>query len=181
MALREPPFPVTCLLEPGPLLVQGLAGRPRRLAAQVEEERHEGPLEADGQAQAIRAQGSAEADIVRQKGDAEAQAMHQRAAAFAEYTQAAVLDKMLTGLPEMARAMSSSLSNVDRITIISDGHNGMGSLITGEVGRMVAQVPALLETITGLSIPELVRRLQEIESAPPSPGVTRADPQKTAE
>jgi flotillin len=124
-------------------------------------------LEANGQAEAIRAQGLAEADVVRQKGDAEAAAMHARAAAYAEYTQAAMLDKMLASLPELARAMSSSLNNVDRITIISDGHSGMGSQVTGEVGKMVAQVPALLETITGMSIPELLKRLQEIQSASP--------------
>src|SRR5439155_9493328 len=84
-------------------------------------------LEAEGEALAIRAQGLAEADVVRQKGEAEAQSMHARAAAYAEYTQAAMLDKMLAGLPELARAMSESLSKVDRITIISDGHDRAGS------------------------------------------------------
>jgi len=121
-------------------------------------------LEADGQAAAIRAQGLAEADVVRQKGEAEAQSMHARAAAYAEYTQAAMLDKMLTGLPEIARAMSQSLASVDRITIISDGNNGASSHVTGEVSKMVAQVPALLETITGMSIPDMLKRLQEIQA-----------------
>jgi flotillin len=122
-------------------------------------------IEAEGQAQATRAQGLAEADVIRQKGEAEAQSMHARAAAYAEYTQAAMLDKMLASLPELARAMSASLSNVDRITIISDGQNGAGSHLTGEVSRMVAQVPTLLETITGLSIPEMLKRLQEIQGS----------------
>ncbi len=126
-------------------------------------ERQRRMLEAEGSAQAIRAQGGAEADIVRQKGDAEADAMHAKAGAFAEYTQAAILDKMLAGLPELAKAMSASLNNVDRITIISDGHNGAGSQVTNEVARMVAQVPALLETITGMSIPDLLKRLQEVQ------------------
>jgi flotillin len=138
----------------------------------AEAERQRRALEAEGSAQAIRAQGAAEADVVRQKGDAEADAMHAKAAAFAEYTQAAVLDKMLASLPELAKAMSSSLNSVDRITIISDGHNGAASQVTNEVGRMVAQVPALLETITGMSIPELLKRLQEVQgngTTPPPP------------
>ena len=101
--------------------------------------------------------------------------MHARAAAYAEYTQAVMLDKMLAGLPELARAMSESLSNVDRITIISDGHGGAGSQITGEVSKMVAQVPALLETITGMSIPDLLRRLQEVQSAQQVPPKSLAD------
>ena len=137
----------------------------QRIELLAEAERQRRILEAEGQAQAIRAQGAAEADVVRQKGEAEAEAMQKKADAFAQYTQAAVLDKMLSGLPELARAMSSSLNNVDRITIISDGHNGgAGSQITGEVARMVAQVPALMETITGMSVPELLQRLQEIQS-----------------
>lgn len=142
------------------------AAEAERLRIQIlaEAERQRRVLEAQGQAEAIRAQGAAEADVVRQKGDAEAAAMHAKADAYAEYTQAAVLDKMLGGLPELAQAMASSLNNVDRITIISDGHNGMGSQLTGEVARMVAQVPALMENITGMSIPELVTRLQEVQS-----------------
>ncbi len=150
----------------------------QRVEILAEAARQRRAVEAEGEAQAIRAQGSAEADIVRQKGDAEADAMHARASAYAEYTQAAVLDRMLASLPELARAMSSSLSNVDRITIISDGHAGASSQITGEVARMVAQVPTLLETITGMSIPEMVKRLQEIQAAPAQ---VKASPQSDRE
>ncbi len=149
----------------------------QRVEILAEAQRSRRSVEADGEAQAIRAQGSAEADIVRQKGDAEA-AAHLKAAAFAEYTQAAVLDKMLAGLPELARAMSASLSNVDRITIISDGHNGAGSQVTNEVARMVAQVPALLETITGLSIPEMLKRLQDVQGTQPLQEVQGTQPER---
>jgi flotillin len=148
----------------------------QRVQILAEAERQRRTLEAEGEAQAIRAQGLAEADVVRQKGEAEATSMHARASAYAEYTQAAMLDKMLAGLPDLARAMSESLSNVDRITIISDGHNGAGSQLTGEVARMVAQVPELLESITGLSIPEMLKRLQEIQSSNPAlPQAPRPD------
>src|SRR5439155_21548496 len=136
----------------------------QRVGILAEAARQRRAVEADGEAQAIRAQGGAEADVVRQKGDAEAGAMHARAGAFAEYTQAAMLDKMLGGLPELARAMSASLSNVDRITIISDGHNGAASQMTNEVARTVAQVPAPLATITGRSSPDLLRRMPGVQS-----------------
>src|SRR5208337_2653957 len=53
--------------------------------------------EAEGHASAIRAQGEAEAEIIFKKGEAEAKAMNVKAAAFQEYNQAAVLDKLLTG------------------------------------------------------------------------------------
>ncbi len=106
------------------------------------------------------------ASLTRQ---AEAQAMHEKAEAYAEYTQAAMLDKMLASLPELAQAMSASLAKVERITIISDGRDGaVGSQLTGEVGRMVAQLPAVLESITGMSMADLLKRLKEVQDAPPT-------------
>ena len=54
--------------------------------------------EAEGHASAIRAQGEAEAEIIFKKGEAEAKAMNVKAAAYQEYNQAAVVDKLITGL-----------------------------------------------------------------------------------
>ena len=65
-------------------------------------------VEAAGQAEATRLQGTAEAEIVRARGHAEADAMHQKAAAYQEYSQAAVLDKLITGMPEIVRALAQS-------------------------------------------------------------------------
>src|SRR5256712_6297106 len=72
--------------------------------------------EAEGHASAIRAQGEAEAEIIFKKGEAEAKAMNVKAEAFQEYNQAAVIDKLLTGLPEVVRALASPVANVDKIT-----------------------------------------------------------------
>ncbi|HEX8968628.1 MAG TPA: SPFH domain-containing protein, partial [Chloroflexota bacterium] len=114
-----------------------------RIELLAEAQRLKLATEAAGQADAIRLQGTAEAEIVRAKGQAEADAMHQKANAYQEYNQAAVLDKLITGLPEVVRALSQSLASVDKITVVStgDGHAPGVSQITGEVARMVAQVP----------------------------------------
>src|SRR6266516_4481088 len=53
------------------------------------------------EAEVVRAKGLAEAEVIRAKGEAEADAMKVKAAAFHEYNQAAVLDKLLTGMPEI--------------------------------------------------------------------------------
>ena len=94
--------------------------------------------------------------------------MHMRAEAYQEYNQAAVLDKLLTGMPEVVRALSQSLASVDRITVVStgDGRSPGVSQITGEVAKMVAQVPELFETLTGMKVGELMNRLQGIDSRP---------------
>src|SRR5258708_7641616 len=82
--------------------------------------------EAEGHAQSIRMQGEAEADIIFKKGEAEAKAMNIKAEAYQEYNQAAVVDRLFAGLPEIVRAMAAPLSNVDKITIVSTG-NGTGA------------------------------------------------------
>ena len=74
-----------------------------------------------GQAEATRLQGTAEAEIVRAKGQAEADAMHLRAAAYQEYSQAAVLDKLHHGHARGRARASQSLASVDKITIVSTG------------------------------------------------------------
>src|SRR5438876_1219797 len=61
--------------------------------------------QAEGQASAIRVQGEAEADIIFKKGDAEARAMNLKADAYKQWNQAAVVDKLITGLPEVVKAM----------------------------------------------------------------------------
>ena len=120
--------------------------------------------EAEGQASAIRAQGEAEAEIIFKKGEAEAKAMNVKAAAYQEYNQAAVVDKLITALPEIVRALAAPLANVDKITIVSTGNGetaGM-SKITGDITKMAAQVPALFEALSGMPLAELLGKVRQI-------------------
>ncbi len=144
----------------------------QRIEALAEAERQRLAKEAAGKAEAIRLQGIAEAEIVRAKGQAEADAMHLRAAAYQEYSQAAVLDKLLSSLPEVTRALAQSLASVDKITVVStgDGRTTGVSAITGEVAKMIAQVPELFETLTGMKVGELMGRLQSLDTAARRPG-----------
>src|SRR5207248_5295606 len=120
-------------------------------------------------AEAIRARGLAEAEVIRAKGEAEAEAMKVKAAAFHEYNQPAALDKLLTGRPEIVRAIAEPLSKMDKVTIVSTGgdgsHNGMGaSRITGDIMNMVAQVPALFELLSGTRIGDLMNRVPALSN-----------------
>jgi len=127
--------------------------------------------EAEGHASAIRAQGEAEAEIIFKKGEAEAKAMNVKAEAYQEYNQAAVVDKLLTGLPEVVRALASPLANVDKITIVSTGNGEAAGMnkITGDIAKMAAQVPALFETLSGMSMHELFSKVRLIGDHPPKP------------
>jgi len=57
-------------------------------------------MEAEGRAAATKLQGEAEANIIFQKGEAEAKAMNVKAEAYQEWTQAAVVDKLITNMAE---------------------------------------------------------------------------------
>ncbi|MGZ3601655.1 MAG: SPFH domain-containing protein [Ktedonobacterales bacterium] len=116
------------------------------------------------EAEAARLRGLAEAEVIRAKGEAEAEAMRTKANAYREYNQAAVLDKVITNLPEVVRAIAEPLSKVDKISIVSTGSsNGNGNLgasrITGDMVNMLAQVPALIQALTGTDVSELMRRV----------------------
>jgi flotillin len=118
----------------------------------------------------IKLKGEAEAGIIRLKGEAEAAAMDVKAKAFRGYNEAAVLDKLLSGLPEVVRAIAEPLARVDKITVVSTGGNGNGhgagvSKITGDITQMVAQVPALIESLSGISVGELMRNLPRLGPA----------------
>jgi len=128
-------------------------------------------VEAEGRASSIRQQGEAEAEIIFKKGDAEARAMNVKAEAYQEYNQAAVYDKLLTSLPEVVRAMAAPLANVDKITVVSTGNGdatGMNK-ITGDLAKMAAQVPALFESLSGISMSELLSKVRAIGEKGPKP------------
>ncbi|MBV8517314.1 MAG: flotillin family protein [Acidobacteria bacterium] len=121
-------------------------------------------IEAEGRAASVRAEGEAEADIIFRKGEAEAKAMNVKAEAYQEWNQAAVVDKLMTQMPEMVRAMAAPLANVDKITIVSTGDaNAAGAhKITGDLAAIAAQVPALFESLSGMQMSELLSKVKLI-------------------
>jgi flotillin len=146
----------------------------QRISVLAEAERSRLSIEAEGQASATRMRGEAEADIIFKKGDAEARAMNVKAEAFQEYNQAAVIDKLLTSLPEIVRAIASPLNNVDKITIVSTGNGSSSGLhkLTGDMTEIAAQVPALFEALSGTPMSELLSKVRKIGDAAPRPGAS---------
>jgi flotillin len=128
-------------------------------------------VEAEGQAAATRARGDAEADIIFKKGDAEARAMNVKAEAFQEYNQAAVVDKLLTGMPQIVAALAAPLSQIDKITIVSTGNGDAAGAhkITGDITKIAAQVPALFEALSGMQMSDLMAKVRAIGDKAPKP------------
>jgi flotillin len=144
-----------------------------RLATVAEGEKAQGlakaaVAQAQGQAQAEaeKARGLAEAQIRQAQGLAEALAMEKKAEAWRKYSEAAVLQILAPILPEIAKAVAEPLSRIDRITMVNTGGaSEVGvSKVTGEVARVIAQVPPVIESLTGLKLEELLSRVR------PGPG-----------
>ncbi|HWZ42461.1 MAG TPA: SPFH domain-containing protein [Candidatus Saccharimonadales bacterium] len=149
----------------------------QRVVNIAEAERQRRIAEADGLAQATRMQGEAEADIIFKKGDAEARAMNVKAVAYQEWNQAAVVDKLITSLPEVVRAMAQPLANVDKITIVSTGNGTSSGIskITGDMTEIAAQVPALFEALSGMKMSDLLAKVKMIGAETGKLAVVDAD------
>lgn len=134
-------------------------------------------LEAQGQATATRQRGQADADVIRVKGTseaeitalkgaAEAEAMAKKAESFKQYNQAAVLEVMLRALPEIARAVAEPLSRTESITMISTGGESTGaSKLTADVAKAMAEIPAVIESLSGIDLRKLTEALPGLGEA----------------
>ncbi|WP_379139825.1 flotillin family protein [Paenibacillus sp. sgz500992] len=111
-------------------------------------------------AEAELAKGKANAEIVQLAGAAEAGALEKKAEAYKQFTQAALIVEFLKVLPELADKIASPLAKVDKITVISqDGASSGVNKITGDIAKIMAQVPELTQTLTGMNVTEALSGL----------------------
>jgi flotillin len=133
------------------------------ILAQAEKLKRE--TEAAGQAEAIRAEGLAEAEILKAKGVAEASAMSQKAESWKEYNEAAVTEMFVNILPQLAGAVAEPLSKTEKIVVVGggNGHNGTGaSKVTQDVTQVIAQLPTVIESLTGVKLGELLKGVPKL-------------------
>jgi flotillin len=131
----------------------------KELAAQVEAaeiQRREKELEAKGRAAGVRLDGASQAEAIAAKGKAEADAMRQKAEAWKQYNDAALAEMVVKVLPELAKNVAEPLSKVDKIVMVGDDA-GVPKL-TGQVAQVVAQLPVVVETLTGLKLQDLLKK-----------------------
>ena len=122
--------------------------------------------EAEAEAEAIRVRGHAEAEAIRAKGLAEAEAMDRKAAAWKEYGQAALIEQLFDRLPEVAAAISAPLAKTEKIVMISGGGNGESggigaSRLTRDITSIMAELPSVVEALTGIDILSTLKNLSE--------------------
>lgn len=110
-------------------------------------------IEAEAEAEAMRLRGEAEAAAISAKARAEVEIMTKKAEAWKEYREAAVIDMILESLPKVAAEVAAPLSQTKKVTMVSCGNGELGAAkLTGEILTIVARVPEMVKSLTGVDI-----------------------------
>jgi flotillin len=119
------------------------------------------------EAEANQARGLAEAAIIEAQGKATAEAMRMKADSFKQYNEAAVIEMIVRILPDVAGKISEPLSKTEKMVIINSGNGSGGgaSKLTGDVTQIVAQLPPVIEGLTGLKFEKLLEQVPAIKKA----------------
>src|SRR5437764_2889450 len=119
------------------------------------------------EAEANKARGLAEAAIMQAQGKATASAMQQKAESFKQYNEAAVVEMIIRVLPEVAGRISEPLSKTEKMVIINSGNGpgGGASKLTGDITQIIAQLPPVLESLTGVKFEKLLEQVPALRNA----------------
>ena len=119
------------------------------------------------EAEANKARGLAEAAVIEAQGKATASAMQAKADSFKQYNEAAVIEMIVRILPEVAGKVSEPLSKMERMVIINSGSGpgGGASKLTGDVTQIIAQLPPIIESLTGIKFEKLLEQVPALKKA----------------
>ncbi|XP_061574797.1 flotillin-2-like [Cololabis saira] len=108
-------------------------------------------LIAQAEAEKIRKIGEAEASSIEAVGKAEAEKMRLKAEAYQQYGEAAKTALVLEALPKIAGKVAAPLARTNEIVILG----GEGSRVTGEINRLLAELPVSVNALTGVDLSKL--------------------------
>lgn len=114
---------------------------------------------AEGDATAIHIKGVARAEAIAMVGQAEAEAMNKRALAYQGYKGAAMVDVVLSQLPQIAAEIATPMSQVEKLTMIAGENGEVGAArLTGEILDIMGSIPETVQRLTGVSITDAIAR-----------------------
>ena len=108
---------------------------------------------AEADAETTRLEGGAEAQIVLTKGEAEAKALAMRAEAYKQFNEAAIIQTVLSALPDIVRAASEPMGHINSLTVMSA--DGASDLVKNAT-RAVVESSTAIKGLTGLDVPSLI-------------------------
>jgi flotillin len=132
--------------------------RKYQMKAEAEAEEFRIQSEARGKADALKLEGVAQAETTKHMGLAEAESMLKKAQAWDKYNQAAILEMYLKMLPDLAKSVSEPLSKVDKIVVVGGGKDLGTTKITAQVGEILAQMPDVVKSLTGVDLKKYLKK-----------------------
>lgn len=121
-------------------------------------------IKAEAEAEAIIAKGRAEAEAIKAKGLADAEAKNKLAEAMSKYEEAAIVELLVSRMPEIVKEAARPMEQVDKITIIDNGGNGGASKVSKIVTDVTANGFQVLKDVTGLDVVDLIRKASNKEA-----------------
>ncbi len=122
------------------------------IKVKAEAEANAAAVSGDARAKAIAAVGLAEAEAIKAKGLAEAEAMEKKAEAYKKYTGAAMADKLIEKLPDIAKAIAEPLSQISDIKIYGGGVDNVAE----NVPTVLAKVFDTVQSSVGIDMKSIV-------------------------
>jgi flotillin len=113
------------------------------------------------EAEAERVKGMAEAEVIEAQGAAEAEAMVKKAEAWKSYNRAAIAETLIGKLPEITKAVAEPLAKTEKIIMVSSGESAR---ITSNTAKILSQLPPVIESLSGVSLKELVDKIPGIKT-----------------
>jgi flotillin len=110
-------------------------------------------VNAEAEAKRTTLEGNAEAGITFTKGEAEAKALALRADAYRQFNEAAIIQTVLSMMPDIVRAAAEPMGNIQNLTVLS---NDGASDVVKNVTRTVTEANATIHGLTGIDIPGML-------------------------
>ena len=108
--------------------------------------------------------------------------MSRKAEAWRAYNEAAITQTFIDKLPDIASAIAQPLAKTEHIVIISSGGDSAGAdRITKDVANILAQLPPVVEAMTGIKLTDLLSKLPKLGEQPGQAGTAAANPGKQEE
>jgi flotillin len=133
--------------------VKPAAADAQAVIAKAEGDKRARIASAEADAETTRLEGGAEAQIVLTKGEAEAKALAMRADAYKQFNEAAIIQTVLSALPDIVRAAAEPMGHIDSLTVMSA--DGASDIVKNATRAMVESTTAI-KGLTGLDVPNLI-------------------------
>lgn len=116
---------------------------------------------AEAEAEAEKLKGEAEAEVIKKIAEAEVEALKARAEAMDRHKDVLITEKLIEMLPQYAKAVSNSFSNVESIRILDGGRGDQLQSLPNTVTSMMTNMNEGLGQMTGLNLNEIVENMSK--------------------